>query len=80
MDSKSILTAMRPVVAGIADAEQRKAVADALVKALTPQKANDAEKIVNAMKDMAPKKATVDLDEIQNAYNQLNPHTRKEAK
>lgn len=79
---KAILTSMRPAVANIKDEAQRKAVADALVKAVSAKKTNDAGKIVNAMKEMkAPKSAkTVDIDAVQNAYNQLNPHTRKETK
>lgn len=80
--AKAILTSVRPAVANIKDEAQRKAVADALVKALSVSKANDAGQIVNAMKEMkAPKSAkTVDINAVQNAYNQLNPHTRKETK
>lgn len=79
---KAILTSMRPVVAGIQDEAQRKAVADALVKAVAPAKANDAKKIAGALPGMkAPKSGrSIDVDAVQNAYNQLNPHLRKESK
>ena len=77
---RAILTSMRPVVAGIRDEAQRKAVADALVKAVTPAKANDAQKIAGALPGMkAPTSGKpLDVDAVQNAYNQLNPHLRKE--
>ena len=81
MDVKSILTAMRPVIAEIKDDAQRKAVADALVNAVA-KPANDVNKIVEALPQMSAPKAQnkVDIDEIQRTYDQLNPHTRKETK
>lgn len=81
MDAKSILTAMRPVIAEIKDDAQRKAVADALVNAVA-KPANDVNKIVEALPQMSAPKAQnkVDIDEIQRTYDQLNPHTRKETK
>lgn len=78
--AKAILSSMRPVVAGIKDEAQRKAVADALVKAVSEKKANDSAKIVETMqKNASAKKGkSLDIDAIQSAYDKLNPHTRKE--
>lgn len=80
--AKAILTAMRPAVANIKDEAQRKAVSDALVAAVSAKKANDAEKIVDAMQHNASAKkgSKLDIEAIQNAYDQMNPHTRKENK
>lgn len=79
---KAILTAMRPAIANIKDEAQRKAVTDALMSALSKKTANDAGNIVEAMQHNASAKkgAALDIDSIQNAYDQLNPHTRKETK
>lgn len=78
--AKAILTSMRPVVAGIKDEAQRKAVADALVAAVSEKKANDSAKIVETMQKNAKKGKSLDIDAIQSAYDQLNPHTRKETR
>lgn len=79
---KAILTAMRPAIANIKDEAQRKAVTDALMSALSKKTANVAGNIVEAMQHNASAKkgAALDIDSIQNAYDQLNPHTRKETK
>ena len=79
---KAILTSMRPAVANIKDEAQRKAVADALVKAVSAKQANDSQKLIGALKGAkAPQKSkAVDIEAVQNAYNQLNPHMRKENK
>lgn len=77
---KAILAAVRPAVANIKDEAQRKAVSDALAAAVSAKKADDAAKIVDAMQHNVKKGANLDIDAIQNAYNQMNPHTRKENK
>ena len=79
-----ILKTMRPVVAGIKDEKQRTAVSDALIKCVTAKdSASDIGKLLqisqNAAKTRAADSKPMDLDAIQAAYDQCNPHkTKKE--
>lgn len=77
---KAILTAVKPSIAAIKDEEQRKAVTDALLASIKPQKANDSAKIAQAMASIKAPKAQDNIEDVQNAYNALNPHMRKENK
>ena len=79
----SILKAMRPTVAAIQDAAQRKAVSDALIKAVTAKDtANDIDAILKASRANAKKAADVNpvmtVEQCQAAYDARNPHKRKE--
>lgn len=79
-----ILKAMRPSVAAIGDAMQRKAVADALINLVTARdEKNDIAAILQASQKNAQmaadrKQEVMDLDAIQALYDNLNPHRRKE--
>jgi hypothetical protein len=80
---KAILTAVKPSIAGIKNADERKAVTDALLGSLKiKNSANDSVKLAQALPTMKPANANkgMSLDEVQKAYDQLNPHTRKENK
>ncbi len=80
---KAILTAVKPSIAGIKNADERKAVTDALLGSIkTKNSANDSVKLAQALPTMKPANANkgMSLDEVQKAYDQLNPHTRKENK
>lgn len=80
----AILKQMQPAVAGIKDSKQRNAVADALIKCVTAKdSASDIGKLLqisqNAAKTRAADSKPMDLDAIQAAYDQCNPHkTKKE--
>ena len=80
----AILKQMQPAVAGIKDTKQRNAVADALIKCVTAKdSASDIGKLLqisqNAAKTRAADSKSMDLDAIQAAYDQRNPHkTKKE--
>ncbi len=79
----SILKAMRPTVAAIQDAAQRKAVSDALIKAVTSRDtANDIDAILKASRANAKKavdaKSAMTVEQCQAAYDARNPHKRKE--
>lgn len=74
-----ILKAMRPAVAAIQDEKQRMAVSDALLRCVTAQEQkSDLSKILGAAQKNAQKAAdshpVMDLDQIQAAYDRLNPH------
>ena len=74
---------MRPTVAAIQDAAQRKAVSDALIKAVTAKDtANDIDVILKASRANAKKAADVNpvmtVEQCQAAYDARNPHKRKE--
>lgn len=74
-----ILKAMRPAVAAIQDEKQRMAVSDALLRCVTVQdQKSDLSKILGAAQKNAQKAAdshpVMDLDQIQAAYDCLNPH------
>lgn len=80
---KAILTAVKPSIAGIKNADERKAVTDALLGSIkTKNSANDSVKLAQALPTIKPANANkgMSLDEVQKAYDQLNPHTRKENK
>lgn len=77
---KNLVSAIRPAIASIKDANERKAVVDALTKTLRDQK-NDSAKIMDAMsKAKKPASKGIDIEATQAAYDNLNPHTRKENK
>lgn len=74
-----ILKTMRPAVAAIQDEKQRMAVSDALLRCVTVQnQESDLSKILGAAQKNAQKAAdshpAMDLDQIQAAYDRLNPH------
>lgn len=80
----SILKAMQPTVAGIKDAKERTAVADALIRCVTTKdSANGIGQLLHvsqaAAKKRASTKKTVDYDAIQASYDAMNPHKKKEA-
>ena len=80
---KAILTAVKPSIAGIKNADERKAVTDALLNSFKiKNSANDSVKLAQALSTMKPANVNkgMSLDEVQKAYDQLNPHTRKENK
>jgi len=78
---KAILKAVRPAVANITDSEQRKAVSDALINALMTKDGKVKEIVKTAQKNaQADRKPQMNIEDIQNAYNQRNPHLRKENK
>lgn len=78
-----ILKRVRPSVAAIKDEKERKAVADALIASVTEGWESDVEKIIHAAQKNAGRAADkapqADLDAVQKAYDNLNPH-RKENK
>jgi hypothetical protein len=77
---KNLVSAIRPAIASIKDANERKAVVDALTKTLRDQK-NDSAKIMDAMaKAQKPTSKAPNIEELQAMYDNLNPHTRKENK
>ena len=74
-----ILKTMRPAVSAIQDEKQRMAVSDALLRCVTAQnQESDLSKILGAAQKNAQKAAdshpAMDLDQIQAAYDLLNPH------
>lgn len=71
-----ILKSVRESVCGITDEAQRKAVTDAILGAVNSKK-DDVQAIVNASASFVQTKVA-DIDTVQNAYRQMNPHTRKE--
>lgn len=80
---KAILTAVKPSIAGIKNADERKAVTDALLNSFKiKNSANDSVKLAQALPTIKPANTNkgMSLDEVQKAYDQLNPHTRKENK
>ena len=78
-----ILRRVRPSVAAIKNEKERKAVADALIASVTGGWESDVEKIIHAAQKNANRAADsghqTDLDAVQKAYDNLNPH-RKENK
>ena len=80
---KAILTAVKPSIAGIKNADERQAVTDALLNSFKiKNSANDSVKLAQALSTMKPANVNkgMSIDEVQKAYDQLNPHTRKENK
>lgn len=81
----NILKEMQPVVAAVGDAKQRKEVADALIRCVTDGNAQgDIGKLVRASQKAAETRAKgtadMDMETIQAAYDDMNPHKRKETK
>jgi hypothetical protein len=74
-----ILRSVRPAIAEITDEKARKAVSDALIGAVSA-KTDDIAKVMDAQASYQIKSPTADLDEVQNAYMNMNPHTKKEDK
>lgn len=74
----AILKATRSAVAGITDANQRKAVSDALIACVSSGNDSDIAKIMQAARANAHKAADstpgMDQDAIQAAYDAMNPH------
>jgi hypothetical protein len=69
---KAILTAVKPSIAGIKNADERKAVTDALLGSIkTKNSANDSVKLAQALPTMKPANANkgMSLDEVQKAYD-----------
>ena len=77
---KAILTAVKPSIAAIKDEAERKAVTDALLASIKTEKANDSAKIAQALATIKAPKVENNIEDVQNAYNALNPHMRKENK
>ena len=82
--AKALISALRPSIAGITDAAQRKAVTDALLGVVKrPGSAQDSDtaKIVQAAAKNAATKASkspkADIDTIQAAYDARNPHMKR---
>ena len=80
MDRAAFLKAVRPAIAGIKDAAERRAVSDSIVKALNLGKGNDTAKVVDAAAKAARNNQikTMSNEELQAIYDSRNPHTRKE--
>jgi hypothetical protein len=79
LDAAELIKAVKPAVSAITDEAQRKAVTDALIEAIK-KPGTDLGKVMDASASHAEKVHTVDTEEIQNAYANMNPHTRKEDK
>lgn len=81
----AVVKQLRPVIAGIKDAAAKKAVTDSLVSCLTDKdKVSDIAKIAQATQKNAAKltdrKAQMDLDSCQAAYDAMNPHKQNGGK
>ena len=74
-----ILKSVKPAIVGIEDEKARKAVSDALIEAVGV-KTDDIVKVMDAQASYQTKSPTADIDAVQDAYANLNPHTRKEVK
>lgn len=74
-----ILKTVKPAIVGIKDDKERKAVSDALINAVSA-KTDDITKVMDAQASYQSKSPTADIDAVQDAYANLNPHTRKEVK
>ena len=79
----AILKSVRPSVAAIKDEKERKAVADALIACVTAGEDSDITKLIQTVQKnaqrVADRKPEANLDAIQKAYDNMNPH-RKENK
>lgn len=74
-----VIKQLRPVIAGIKDAADKKAVTDSLIACLSDgNTVSDIAKIASATQKnaarMADKKPGIDLDACQSAYDAMNPH------
>lgn len=74
-----ILKSVKPSIVSIEDEKVRKAVSDALIEAVGA-KTDDIVKVMDAQASYQSKSPTADIDAVQNAYSNLNPHTKKEDK
>jgi hypothetical protein len=74
-----ILKSVKPSIVSIEDEKVRKAVSDALIEAVGA-KTDDIVKVMDAQASYQSKSPTADIDAVQNAYANLNPHTKKEDK
>ena len=79
----AILKQVRPSVAAIKDEKERMAVSNAIIACVTQDWASDSEIMIQAAQKNARKLADrspkMDLEAVQKAYDNLNPH-RKETK
>lgn len=73
-----VIKQLRPVIAGIKDSADKKAVTDSLIACLSDGTVSDIAKIVTATQKnaaiLADKKPGIDLDACQSAYDAMNPH------
>lgn len=74
-----VIKQLRPVIAGIKDSADKKAVTDSLIACLSDgSTVSDIAKIVAATQKnaaiLADKKPGIDLDACQAAYDSMNPH------
>lgn len=74
-----VIKQLRPVIAGIKDSADKKAVTDSLIACLSDGSAvSDIAKIAAATQKnaarLADKKPGIDLDACQSAYDAMNPH------
>lgn len=74
-----VIKQLRPVIAGIKDSADKKAVTDSLIACLSDGSAvSDIAKIVAATQKnaarLADKQPGIDLDACQSAYDAMNPH------
>lgn len=82
---KVLLTTLKPVIANVQDAAQRKAMIDALLAVVNgpaaEAKDSDAAKIAKAAAENAKAKKTAaaenTIDQVQALYDACNPHLRK---
>jgi hypothetical protein len=72
-----ILKTVRPAIAKIEDEKLRKEVSDALIGAVHV-KSDDVEKVMDAQASYKAEPKTNGFDVVQDAYMNMNPHTRKE--
>ena len=70
-----ILKSVRESVAGITDEAQRKAVSDAIIGAVKSKK-SDIANVIEAQKSFVNQHKNTNNDEIQAAYDAMNPHKR----
>lgn len=71
-----ILKSVREPIAAITDEKQKKAVSDALIAAVKGKKSVVGD-ILEAQKGYANANKPVNNEDVQKAYTQMNPHTRK---
>ena len=74
-----VIKQLRPVIAGIKDSADKKAVTDSLIACLSDESAvSDIAKIAAATQKnaarLADKQTGIDLDACQSAYDAMNPH------
>lgn len=74
-----VIKKLRPVIAGIKDSTDKKAVTDSLIACLTDKDSvSDIAKIAAATQKnaarLADQKSEIDLESCQSAYDAMNPH------